>query len=143
MKSYAQMKLLALILSTTSALYVGGTHAEDAPPSPQIQTQNGINFMSGGVGEGQAAAMKAAAANYSLVLTFATPSGAYLADVRVLIQDSKGSIILDAVSAGPMFLVQLPPAQYRLTAEYKGRTQSDAFSIKAGTPLRMTLRWPE
>ena len=142
MRQFIHTKLLALIFSASSALYVGTLSAEDAPPSPLIQTQNGISFMSGGVGEGQAAAMKAAAANYSLMLTFAAPTGEYLADVRVLIQDSKGNIILDSVSAGPMFLAQLPAGQYRLTAEYKGRTQSDAFTLKTGTPLRMTLRWP-
>lgn len=142
MKQFTFIKLLLWFFAMGSVLCAGITRAEDAQPSLQIQTQNGISFVSGGVGEGQAAAMKAAAANYSLMLTFAAPTGEYLADVRVLIQDSKGNIILDAVSPGPMFLAQLPPAQYRLTAVYKGRSQSDVFSIKAGTPLRMTLRWP-
>lgn len=135
-----RLKLPLLVFIFTPFI---ATQAEERGSLPTAQSQNGVTYLSGGVGEGQAAAIKAAAANYSVMLTFADPSGAYLADVKVMISDQKGKPVLDTVSTGPMLLVDLPPGQYRLNAEYKGNTQSQAMSVKTKTtPTRLTLRWP-
>ena len=134
------LKLSLLVFVFTPLI---ATQAEERGGLPTAQSQNGVAYLSGGVGEGQAAAIKAAAANYSVMLTFADPGGAYLADVKVMISDQKGKPVLDTVSTGPMLLVDLPPGQYRLNAEYKGNTQSQALSVKSKTtPTRLTLRWP-
>ncbi len=137
LRALSILPVWVLSLAPLSAL-----QAQEAPVLPSAKTQNGVTYLSGGVGEGQAAAMKAAAANYPVMLTFADPGGAYLADVKVTISDQKGHPVLNTVSKGPMLLVDLPPGQYRLNAEYKGNTQSQALSVKSKTPTRLTLRWP-
>lgn len=86
-------------------------------------TEQGINFVSGGIGSGQAQAMKSMRKDYNLLMTFAAKgSGEYLADIKVQIQDEKGNMVLETVSPGPLFYVQLPPNQYRVVAEYYGTT---------------------
>jgi hypothetical protein len=69
-----------------------GPGNEDWPSAhsaPAAQTQNGITFVTGGIGKPEAAAMKAAAGHYDLMITFADRSGDYVADVDVKIQDAK------------------------------------------------------
>ena len=141
MKTAFMQRLLPCIV-LTGLLLTPLAYADELPTLPAAKAQNGVNYLSGGVGEGQAVAMKLAAANYSTMLTFADPSGAYLADVKVIIQDSKGATVLDTVSEGPMLLVDLPPGQYRVAAEYKGNTQSQPLSVKGKGSTRLTLRWP-
>jgi hypothetical protein len=45
------------------------------------RVQNGIDYVAGGIGKEQAEAMKVAAHNYDLMLTFATDGGKYLVDI--------------------------------------------------------------
>src|SRR5215212_7147392 len=75
------------------------------------KTENNISYISGGVGKDeQELADSIGRYGYNLQLVFAEQqTGAYLADVRVRIQDLKGGVVLDTVSDGPMFLAKLPP----------------------------------
>ena len=69
-----RMKLLAtsfLALSLGPAGVVLATH----PDALEVQTQNGIDYVVGGIGKEQAEAMKVAAHHYDLMLTFATDGG--------------------------------------------------------------------
>ncbi len=94
--------------------------AADPSALPPAQTQNGITYVTGGIGETESNAMKAAAGHYDLMLTFAERSGAYLADVKVNIADRSGDSVLDLVS-GPILLVDLPAGRYTVRADVEGK----------------------
>ena len=64
------------------------------PVMPEVQTQNGIHYVAGGIGKDQSEAMKVAAHDYDLMLTFATDVGKYLADIEPQIEDMKGNTFL-------------------------------------------------
>ena len=123
------------------ALVLGVARADDMPTLPAAKTQNGVSYLSGGVGEDQADLMKAAASAYSLMLTFAGHSGAYLAEVKVTISDARGHTVLNTVSDGPILLVKLAPGSYRVMAEYQGQTQTQNLTVKDIATTRATLQW--
>ena len=122
--------VLAACLTSTATL---------AAPTPK--QQNGINFVNGGVGLEEQAAMQALRADYNLLLTFATKqSGAYRSDVQLDIMDAKGGSLVSAANTGPMFFAKLPPGTYRISAAAEGKTFKR--TVKIGTaPKEMVLHW--
>lgn len=109
-----------------------------ADPTPQ--QQNGIAYVTGGIGEEEQAAMKAIRTDYNLLLTFATKSGAYRSDVQLDIMDAKGASLVTVPNAGPMFFAKLPPGTYRVSAAAEGKTFKR--TIKVGkAPKEIILHW--
>jgi hypothetical protein len=126
--------LVALGLIQTSAAWATSTAA-----LPPAKTENGITYLSG-----EAEAMKAAAQHYNLMLTFAEKkSKAYLADVKVTIQDMKGHTVLSTRSQGPVFLANLPAGKYTIKAEEKGHTLTKPVHITGKHLQREVFYWPE
>lgn len=121
---------LGMLLLSSSLLFSGSCLADDTAAGMTAMTQNGISYVSGGVGEAQQQTMKAMRKDYNLLLTFAIEkSGEYLADVKVHIQDAKGKKVLETVSPGPLFYAKLPQGKYRITAESQGTPLSKSTSI--------------
>lgn len=126
----------ALLLTAGSALA-----AEVLPPERQAGT---ISYRSGGVGQDESAAMKAAAARYPLALTFTARIGrrdAYIAGVKVHIAAADGGTVLEVTSDGPFLLVDLPAGSYKVTAENDGVARSRNVQIKAGAHSAMVFGW--
>lgn len=120
---------LALPLGAAQAAIVESQHA------------GGVRSLQGGVGEAEQQQMKAAAADYSLGLTFASDTGAYLADVAVRVLDAKGRTVFDTVVRNPIVLVDLPAGRYSIEATYQGRMQRSSVDLSKGKSRAVTLRW--
>ena len=83
---------------------------------PQPKMENGITYLSGGIGNDEAVAMKAEAKSYPLSMIFsAGKDNEYLADVKVNIKDKAGKDVLNAVSNGPIILVKVPAGRYSMS----------------------------
>lgn len=111
---------------------------------PPLQDQGGIPYRSGGVGADESRAMKAAAAKYSLALTFATHRdgrNAYLASVPVQVLDAAGATLLDVVTDGPFLLIDLPPGRYVVVATHDGVAQRASLHVEAGRHLNRPFVW--
>ena len=105
------------------------------------ETQNGIRFLSGGIGMEERNAMRLEEKQYNLKLIFSLKGGAYLADVKVAIDSGKKPLV-EADSDGPLFYAKLAPGKYRITASYQGKTQTRAVTIgKHATNLY--FRWAD
>lgn len=118
---HQRLNVLAATLATAMAL------SAHAMPS----TAGDIPHRSGGIGQNGVQEMKAAASAYSAGLTFANPSGAYLANVSVTIKDGQGKELLSTVTQGPMLLVDLPPGNYTVDARFEGRSATRQLSVPA------------
>lgn len=139
------MNTRKLFVATVFALFlsplipaIGG----DVDRLPEAKTQNGVNYLFGGIGLDESEAIAAAAKDYSLMLTFATKSGNYLAEVHVKIADKNGAIVLDDVADGPMLLVRLQPGQYTITAVSNDRQVTKPVRISGNRTKKVTLHWP-
>ena len=124
-------------------------YADDAGPgwSPpggflRVQDYQGIRYVSGGVGEGERAALDALSGQFNLRLLFAMQgSGDYLADVRVNVVDSRGAVVLNASSNGPWFLVALPPGSYTVEVSAMDQTQRQSANIGGSSQSRLNFYW--
>lgn len=103
------------------------------PPLPKPASQNGIDYVSGGVGTDAAAAMKEMAAKYNTQLRFAAaPAGNYLVDVNVKIIGASGHTRFELAKAGPILLAHLPPGTYDVIASYEGKEQKRRITVGSG-----------
>lgn len=98
-------------------------------------------FLSGGVGQGEVEAMRRAAGDYNLRMTFTEQGGQYLADVAVDVRKPNGETVLSTISDGPMIFVDLPPGNYVVDAEFGGRTQTRRISLGRDKHREMVMRW--
>lgn len=125
----------------SAALVLAACFTQAALAAPAPQQQNGINYLNGGVGQDEQAAMRAFRSDYNLQLTFATKqTGAYRSDVQLSIADAKGTPVLDVANTGPLFYARLPAGTYRISAAAEGKTFKR--TVKVGTGVReVTLHW--
>jgi hypothetical protein len=117
MSKYLQaLTTMAVLLLICSA----GPSAAAAPNVPHI---------SGGVGLEGRDELRAKEGDYSLKITTAARSGAYLAGVRVIVEAAGGTRLLNTEMEGPLLLVQLPPGSYTIKATFEGDTLTRTMVI--------------
>ncbi|OWW21011.1 hypothetical protein [Noviherbaspirillum denitrificans] len=137
-----------------SAAGTSSSSAKPAPaPSPTDRlkpaTQDNTTYMCGGVGEEESTFMKQRAKDYDLMLTFATRSGAYLADVDVDIRDAAGNTVLQIACDSPILLVDLPKGgTYKVRAETAGYALNKTVRVAGGRQhaqhvASSILSWPQ
>lgn len=107
------------------------------------RTDEGVAYMSGGVGEDEREAMHELARNYNLRLVFAEKDGAYLSDVKVDIRNAAGRDILSAVSNGPWFFAKLPNGRYKIKAEVRGKSMAQSAVIGRESQAELKFYWAE
>jgi hypothetical protein len=108
----------------------------------QGTTERGFPYMSGGVGSGEREQMSKQSDQYNLKLVFAEDVGVYLADIRVLIRDQSGKELVNTVSGGPWFFLQLPPGRYDIEASFNGKTKRiHNLQVSQGQRVARTLHW--
>ena len=110
----------------------------------QRQEQNGITYLSGGVGEDEAKAIRQAT-GYNLQMTFSIgAAGKFVPDVEVVIHNAQGQAVLTLTEAGPLVYVQLPPGKYTVVATRHGETRRDTAQVGSGArPLVFNFRGNE
>ena len=142
------MKLNAIALATTTfvmtLMAASPVLSADASGLPAEAIQGNIRYITGGVGEDQAAAFKQAAATYPLELRFvqkATPKDEFLAGVKVTIRDHSSKVLLNATSDGPFLLAKLPAGKYQIEADHDGVLKRHTVEIRAGKHERAVFVW--
>lgn len=118
----------------------------DLIPLPELvaHTAGDVTYISGGIGQGEAAKIKQLAKSYPLeIVCVQKVSGteSYIANVKVEIVDAKGNIMLDVVTEGPYLLVNLPRGSYIVSADYNGVVKHSRVSI-SGKHKRLVHAWP-
>jgi hypothetical protein len=137
MKASRILALGVLALVIQQVAFAAGTSM------PASKTENGITYVSGGIGEEEAVAMKTAAKHYDLMLTFAERgTGAYLADVKVKVNDQQGKTVLNTVSDGPIFLAKLPDGKYTIEVNENGKSLTRIVRVNHKHHDRLTFYWP-
>ena len=137
MKSFFRKLFLMLLVALNG---VGICSAQ----LPTIQMQGDITYISGGIGEDEAKAMKAESKSWPLSIEFSeylVSQDLWVAQVYLRILDSSGKTQFEATVDGPMFLGKLPPGNYQLIATYEGITQSRKIQIIDGKPLHVSINW--
>ncbi len=104
-------------------------------------------FRCGGIGSEEAQAMKAESPNHDMMLTFASGTGAFVADVQVDIRNASGEAVLNTNCAGPIMLVDVSEAgNYKVTAVFNGVKKEQTLRVPrpgAGNLASSAFAWPE
>jgi hypothetical protein len=111
---------------------------------PPEQTQGGVTYVSGGVGQEETQAFESAASRYPLALEFAikhAPHAEYTANVHVVVTDTQGTRLLDTHSDGPFLLAKLPAGRYTVTAERHQQTLTRTVHIANHKPTHVMFLW--
>ena len=107
----------------------------------QRQDQNGVAYLSGGIGEDEAKAIQQAT-GYNLHMTFSIGAeGKFVPDVDVVIQKAQGQTVLTLSQAGPLVYVQLPPGKYTVVATRNGQERRDTTDVGSGVPRNLVFNW--
>ena len=96
---------------------------------------------SGGIGDESVAEMRVKQAEFNLKFVFTLMEGDFVADVAVKIADSKGKVVLEKTSEGPVFMTKLPAGQYEATLTFDGVAQTRKFAVGAKGMRTEQLRW--
>lgn len=109
------MSALAVLLALASPSVLGAVASSEPidPAGVQLvpQQQNGIAYLSGGIGLDESRAIQQVT-GYNLHLTFSVgPQNQYTSDVDVAIENAQGHSLLSLAGVGPIVYVQLPPRQ--------------------------------
>ena len=118
------------------------------PPTvlPAVQQAGGLRYITGGIGEDSAAALRALRGEYPVAITFGLRDGGrnqFTAGVTVAIDDAAGRHLLSVITEGPYLYVDLPPGDYLLKAAAPslGPAQQRRFQLRPGRHIDLLLLW--
>jgi len=105
------------------------------------QQQNGIAYLSGGIGLDESRAIQQAK-GYNLHMTFSTgPGNEYVPDINVTIQNMQGHELLTLNQVGPIVYVNLSPGKYVIVGTRNGLEQRSTVEVKGGAVRDLNLHW--
>ena len=131
--------LIAVVIFTVSSVSFAQA---DVPESKNYQ---GIQYITGGIGSEESEAMLELGKKWPLVLEFsqAHPERPlWVADVTVKIIDQKKKVVFDAMSDGPILLVNLAPGNYELQLSFEGKPLKRTVKIEENKPVKLSITWP-
>ena len=134
----------AAIAATLGTLVATG-FVQAATPLPPVHKSGDVEYLSGGVGRDESAAIERASKEWPLTLEFAVKEkhrDEFAADVKTVVRDAKGRAVLQTDSDGPFLLAKLEPGQYAIDATLAGRTLHEKVAVKHGQPAKAVFVWP-
>ncbi|KAI3603167.1 hypothetical protein D8I24_2990 (plasmid) [Cupriavidus necator H850] len=128
------------------AIPAGAASAESpvVPAAPAVHHMNGIDYVSGGIGVDQVAAMRGIAGRFNVHMHFVSESdGSSLSDVTVTLFDARRELVLLVMSEGPLLYLRLPPGDYRALVRSAGAIECRSVRVGPdGTGPSLMLRLP-
>jgi hypothetical protein len=129
----------AMAQAASFAIAASGTPPAgvEAADSARVQSANGIEYLSGGVGSESRDALQRLQGDFPLRLVFSNAAGDYFVADTVTVRDASGQL-LALRGVGPILMLKLAPGDYTLNAIYSGRTEQK--QVKVGTS-QQTVNW--
>jgi hypothetical protein len=115
----------------------------DFSSQPEVQTHNGIPYVSGGIGLDERAELRALSKTDNLKLSFALQNKEYIGGAEVTIKDSNGREILETASEGPLFFTKLPAGIYTVEATAMGETLDRTVHVPSEGQAQVYFAWKE
>jgi hypothetical protein len=107
-----------------------------------VETITATTYVNGGVGKDEEVALRRIAKEFPLRMTFSErKDGEFLADVPVVIADARGNPVFELPKAGPMLYVMLPNGKYKVSARFKGLTESQEVTLAGKDGKDLYFHW--
>ncbi|MCP3710097.1 carboxypeptidase regulatory-like domain-containing protein [Paraburkholderia sp. CNPSo 3274] len=137
---------LTVVLVATTSLGASFCEAQTAAAGTDTAAtrtvQNGVAYITGGVGSDEAAALRSVAGQYSLRMTFLTRGGEFLSDVDVEIVGPSGAAVLNTRTLGTFLYVSLPAGRYQIAAYAEGTRQTRVVLVNACQGTNVQFDFP-
>ena len=136
---------LAALSAALGASMLSGAWAQVATALPPVQQAGGVEYLSGGIGKDESAAIENATRQWPLTLEFAVKDrqhADFVAGVEVVVRDAKGHTALRATTDGPFLLARLTPGSYAVDATLDGKALHQRVLVKRGAPAKVVFVWP-
>jgi hypothetical protein len=99
-------------------------------------TENGIGYISGGIGDEENDQLNAQASNFNVQLLITGMSGEFASNVMLIVKDAKGATLVTLPDAGPKVYLNAPAGSYTIEAS----TGSSSKSLKITAPAKGTFK---
>ena len=107
-----------------------------------VEQERNTTYLNGGVGEAETQYMRGAAKDWPLRLTFSeSKDGEFVANVGLLVTDLGGKPYLQLSGAGPMTYARLPAGKYRVTARFKGQSETREVTLDGKAGRDVHFHW--
>jgi hypothetical protein len=107
-----------------------------------VEQERTTTYLNGGVGDDETQYMRKAAKDWPLRLTFSeSKDNAFVANVGLLVTDLRGNPYLQLSGAGPMTYARLPAGKYRVTARFKGQSETREVTLDGKTGRDVNFHW--
>lgn len=116
------------------------TNSNSTPTMADLAVQRsaaGIDYVNGGVGDEDRAAMSARQRELPFKLVLSNGIGEYIVASTLAVRTPRGEL-LSLQDAGPIVMMKLPPGQYTLEATWHGKTERRSVRANASA---QTLNW--
>lgn len=101
-----------------------------------------LRYVTGGVGQEERSAMRSQFPETDLkVVNLEEGSGAYMANATITIIDANGDNLLQTVSEGPWFFVDLKPGTYRIKSVVGSSEQERTIQVGSQRVREVRFRW--
>ncbi len=121
----------------------GVIESEIAQARLPIHENNGIRYVTGGVGAAERAWLKQEGRDYSLRLTFSKGNrGAFVSQVKTTLQGTNGQPAFQATSQGPWLYVDVPAGRYQGQAHYRGQTHDFRVTVPNAGQAQRAINFP-
>lgn len=135
--------LLTCIAVMASTAMTANAAEEEIVLAPVVlETIAVTTYLNGGVGKDEQEFMHRMAKEFPLRLTFSErKDGEFIVNVPVVISDAKGNPIFELPKAGPMLYVMLPNGKYKVSARFKGLTETQEVNITNKVGADLYFHW--
>jgi hypothetical protein len=116
-------------------------YAQDYALEPKVHEENGIYYVSGGIGQSERDILQKVEKDYNLKLIFALSQGPYLSHVPVQIRSARDKVLLETVSEGPWLYVGMPPGQYTVIATMYGQRKQQVVQVRESGQVDLQFSW--
>ncbi len=112
-----------------------GSGAISALPLMMI-TENGIGYISGGIGDEENDQLNTQAGNFNVQLLITGMSGEFASNVMLTVKDAKGATLVTIPDAGPKVYLNAPAGSYTVETSNGGSSKS----LKINAPAKGTFK---
>jgi len=110
----------------------------------EIQKQQGVRYVTGGLTAKENDQMGKLAARFPMHMVFtAEGQDEPVQGVSVTVRDVSGSVVLQVKSEGPLLFVDVIGGRYTVDAEYQGERQSQTKDLTGRRYLRLRFNFNE
>lgn len=111
---------------------------------PTPKKYNHVVYLTGGVTDEQMKAMRTVGGDYGLQLTFsANGNPTQAGEVKVIVKDISGEVIVDGVADGPLFFVKVVGGRYTVILDRGGDVKEKTFDLIGRRFGQFSFSWGE